>query len=467
MKDILKSHWNKFFDNQKQKFQPLSFDNWFMKSALACEDTSDAILREEKGASTKITKGIAGKLGAAGTSVGIFSIASILGTASTGTAVGSLSGAAFTSAALAWVGGSVFIGSIIIGFATIAGGIGAVLGAGWLSKKYFFGKKRKKSELEEREQKIIDACLSLAAAFRQQYEANQPIEPRAAKALYNEALRPLCDDLFDIQSKAHNWPFLAKMRLKKAADQLEIASNWILQWAKQHPNVSVGIVTSVFLQLLSDGIPTFDGKEELVIEALRRSANDLSGANTEEISAYIQAKDPSQLLGLQNNVKGIYHELRYADAENSDNDEYVIELFKATNHPGSDIIITNTITGELKEVQLKATDYLSHIREHNEKYEDIGVFATEEVASISEDVTSTGFTNKELSEDVEMVVEKLDSYGEYGFTSSMTVAAMVSLARNVNVLLRGGNMTTKEKKQVIEEGMVAAGVAGVISLLIG
>ena len=467
MKDALINHWNKFVDDQKKKYESLSADNWFLKAAVACEGTSDALLREEKGASTRVAKGVAGKLGAAGASVGIFSIASLLGTASTGTAIGSLSGAAFTSAALAWIGGSVFMGSIILGVATIAGGIGAVVGAGWVSRKYLFGKKRKKSELEEQEQKLIDACLSLAAAFRQQAESENPIEPSIAKALYGDALKPLGEDLIDVQEKTNSWPFMARKRLNSAIDQLDDVSKWLMQWAKQNPNASVGVVSAVFLQLFSKDIPDFNANEQMVIEALRRSNNELQTASIEEISEYVQSKEPSQLLGLQNNVKGIYHELLYADAENNNGDEYVVELFAATNHPGSDVTITNTITGEVREVQLKATDYLSYIKEHNQKYEDIAVFATDEVASKSEDITSTGFTNRELGENVHEVFEELDSYGESGIASSMTIAAMISLARNVNVLLRGGSMTTQDKTKVIEDGMVAAGVAGIVSLLIG
>jgi len=53
------------------------------------------------GLSSRISRGAAFKLGAAGASVGIFSVASLLGTASTGTAIGTLSGAAFTGASLA------------------------------------------------------------------------------------------------------------------------------------------------------------------------------------------------------------------------------------------------------------------------------------------------------------------------------------------------------------------------------
>ena len=61
----------------------------------------------------------------------------------------------------------------------------------------------------------------------------------------------------------------------------------------------------------------------------------------------------------------------------------------------------------------------------------------------------------------------LNDYGEFGVLSSMTVAAMVSLARNVKILIRGGKMTTDEKKKLVRGGMVSAGVAGIVSLLIG
>ncbi|MBC8257384.1 MAG: hypothetical protein H8E38_00045 [SAR324 cluster bacterium] len=467
MKLVLKNKWNEFVEKYSSNSEPVSDVNWFTKAAVACEDVSDAVLREERGASSKIAKGVAGKLGAAGTSVGIFSIASLLGTASTGTAIGSLSGAAFTSAALAWVGGSVFMGSIILGVATIAGGIGAVMGAGWVYKNYLYGKKRETSELEQKEQNIIDACLSLAMAFHQQEKSGQPMDPNVAKAIYGDALKPLCDDLLDIQLKTNNWSYLAKQRLGSAIAQLKTITNWLRNWSEKNSNISIGIVSSVFLQLLSDDLPSFDGNEELVMDALRRSSLRLREATNEDIASYIQSQAPAQIAGLQNNVKGIYHELRFAKEENADNDEYLVELFEATNHPRADVLITNTLTGGIKEVQLKATDYLSYIKQHNQKYEDIGVFATDEVALEDASITSTGIRNKELNEDVAAVIEELDDYGEFGVASSMTVAAMISLAINVNVLLRGNKMTSNEKAKLVEGGMVAAGVAGLVSLLIG
>ena len=93
---------------------------------------------------------------------------------------------------------------------------------------------------------------------------------------------------------------------------------------------------------------------------------------------------------------------------NSQDNNLKAELFDEYNHPGSDIKLINTDTGEVKEFQLKATNYLSYIKEHNKKYKDIEVLATEEVAADAPDIGSTGVYNKDLREEVEDTLDKVD-----------------------------------------------------------
>ena len=96
--------------------------NFYEKGATTLEDLVDALLIEKSGTSARVLRALSAKLGAAGATVGIFSIASLLGTASTGTAISSLSGAAFNGAALAWIGGSMATGGwIVLGVAAIGG----------------------------------------------------------------------------------------------------------------------------------------------------------------------------------------------------------------------------------------------------------------------------------------------------------------------------------------------------------
>ena len=157
-----------------------------------------------------------------------------------------------------------------------------------------------------------------------------------------------------------------------------------------------------------------------------------------------------------------HHDLLYKNKENTDGDQYIVEIFDATNHAGSDIRIINIATDEIREVQLKATKYVSYIREHNEKYENIEVFATEEVANTDAALTSTGFTNTELNEDVSTVIDGLDDYDDPTALASMSIAALVTLARNSRVLLKGGSITQDEKEKLVKDGVISAGVAGLV-----
>ena len=70
-----------------------------------------------------------------------------------------------------------------------------------------------------------------------------------------------------------------------------------------------------------------------------------------------------QLRGLANNIKGIYHELLFVKEFNDTHTDMQAELYPSTSHPGSDVMIRDTETGEvLREIQLKATDNLHYVR---------------------------------------------------------------------------------------------------------
>ncbi len=463
-KEILRKIWGK----RQYRKETVSDNNWYIKTAIACEDVSDAVLREDNGSSQKITKIASAKLGSVGTSVGIFSLASILGTASTGTAIGSLSGAAFNGAALAWLGGSMVAGSVILGVISIAGGVGAAFGAGYVFKKFVYGKKREKSELDEKEQKIIEACLSLATAFRQKEKKGEVLDPLVVKALYGDALHPLCEELLEFKSKTESWTSFAKKRVEETINVLNHLKNYLNVCYKNSPNATIGTVSAVFLKILSASSAEFNENELLVLEALRGSKNDLNEATIEELGEYISKKDPSELNGLISSIKGKYHELLFQKNENEDGDEFEVELFEDYNHPAADIKLINTLTNESTPYQLKTTDYLSYIKQHNNKYPDIRLFVNEEMAKLDPTFESTGLSNSEITDTVKNTLKGVaDGPLDFGVATSMSVAAMITLARNIKVLLKGRNLTSEEQTKLLKDGSIAAGVAGIISLLIG
>jgi hypothetical protein len=65
-------------------------------------------------AADRIVNASVAKLGAIGVTAGVYGLAALMGTAGTGTAIGTLSGAAASRATLAWIGGSVFTGTIVL-----------------------------------------------------------------------------------------------------------------------------------------------------------------------------------------------------------------------------------------------------------------------------------------------------------------------------------------------------------------
>lgn len=153
---------------------------------------------------------------------------------------------------------------------------------------------------------------------------------------------------------------------------------------------------------------------------------------------------------------------------NSQDNNLRAELFDEYNHPGADIKLINIETGEVSEFQLKATNYLSYIRVHNKKYKDIDVLATEEVEADAPDIGSTGFYNKDLREEVEDTLDEAEgTFIGSEVLSSMTVSSIIILARKLKVILKGGEMTNDEKSKLVQEVKVAAGVAGIITLLMG
>ena len=102
--------------------QALDQTNWFERAAKACERLSDSVVGQS-GYTDKAVSIVSGKLAGIAVPASMFSIAGLVGTASTGTAIGSLSGAAFTSSALAWLGGSVAMGTVLVSGAAVVGAL--------------------------------------------------------------------------------------------------------------------------------------------------------------------------------------------------------------------------------------------------------------------------------------------------------------------------------------------------------
>lgn len=163
----------------------------------------------------------------------------------------------------------------------------------------------------------------------------------------------------------------------------------------------------------------------MVVDAMQRANPELENMTPSQIGEHLSNLAPDQLQGVVSNTKGVYHEMLYVDSINGEGIEAEAALHPDINHPGSDVIFSNA--GEIyNEVQLKATDNVSYVSEHLEKYPNIDVVATEEVASKINGVESSGFSNAILEQDVSKGSDQLISNGDAFDAATETTSSAVT-----------------------------------------
>ena len=319
----------------------------------------------------------AGKGGFAATTATIFGLVSTFGTAGTGAAIGGLHGAAATSATLAWIGGLVgggmAAGALILPAAGVAGGL--------MATKYLipelFGQSRKLGELLPFEDEILfgaDNLLRPLYAIKQEemadpssnelriyaHEGLKPLLLRIGKHIdvwerkpeavdgtddfqctlkpkYQQQLRVHCGTLAQhVQNLSK--PVATRLRrtswLKRMWQRLMGSSGALKQVQPSLASVTIAVTVQ---RLLEEEYSNWNVEQGIVLDALRRSTNELENASIEELSAYLKGLSLEQLQGVISNTKGIYHEMLFVEMHNADSSDVSAAVMEATNHPGADI----------------------------------------------------------------------------------------------------------------------------------
>ena len=153
---------------------------------------------------------------------------------------------------------------------------------------------------------------------------------------------------------------------------------------------------------------------ETFIEAirLRWSAQFDDTTSVEEIAERFRAYDAEALDGAISTIKGKMFEIMVTNAENSDNDVWQAHMHEDESYPGSDILFTNSETGEQLEVSLKATgsENTSIIEHALDKYPDLPIMTTDEAAELYEEnpmVFGSGIEHEKLKEITEDKMDEL------------------------------------------------------------
>ena len=220
------------------------------------------------------------------------------------------------------------------------------------------------------------------------------------------------------------------------------------------------------LQRIADGLPASDPVDPLVEEALRRAVPALAEASRGALGAHLTALSEAQLRGLASSVKGVFHELLVARAENVDGDAETAALFDALNHPGADL--QYVIDGDVVRVeQLKAVASPYEVLEHLDRYPDISVAVTDEVAARlagTPGVRASGHANADLDAEVAAGFEALSDPA--ALDDLAEAAPLVAAATAVGAHLTGRPTDPRRLRESLEDAAVGGVAATVFAALL-
>ncbi|MBO6695704.1 MAG: hypothetical protein JJ931_09815 [Henriciella sp.] len=421
----------------KLRKAPINPENWYAIASLTCGDTVDALLNQRQGRSIKLINSFAAKLGFAGATAGLFSVASVFGTATTGTAISTLSGAAFNSAALKWLGGGVSMavgGWVVFIFSLVAGLLAYFFAR--LTFQKLLGRRRKLKQLDAQEQRVVRTLMLIAVGFRKQAEQAVKLDPRAACALKRDLFDQLESDLALCTHKVANWPLPPRNRLAKQASRMSelrsVLQSMAAMGSQKLHRVSgasqVDIVSVVMLKLMSKPLPHLSDDEERVCAALRKSNRKLKKASSEMLSEYIRLERVNRLKDRLKNVRRIYAKLAKKNGADHLSEDHTVAFVESPDQAGVEVLTFDDRT--------RAASSFSFLPNERAVEDETAHFSTEQDWLESE------------------IVENL------------SLAAIITLARNAGAYLSGQKEGKKYRRELINQSIQTAGVWGLTELVL-
>ncbi len=218
-------------------------------------------------------------------------------------------------------------------------------------------------------------------------------------------------------------------RIYKTEDHFKRLTNYVRN------NFDEGAILSSLISIAAKGGErSLTSDESIVLAALRRSAKKFEDASVEEIGEILNSYDDNQIPGLVNNVKGILFELEFVEIENSDGDSIFAYQFEQTNYPTYDVQLIDEQTGEIAEIQLKATNSASYVKSWMDEHGD-NIVVTDEVAE-ELGLEGVGISNEELEVKVEDFLEKVKDVDEESFVPMLGNIGTISLAISLVFLVK-------------------------------
>tara|TARA_Y100000589_G_scaffold110609_1_gene105079 strand:+ start:1887 stop:2735 length:849 start_codon:yes stop_codon:yes gene_type:complete len=239
-------------------------------------------------------------------------------------------------------------------------------------------------------------------------------------------------------------------RIYKKEDHFKRLTNYVRN------NFDEGAILSSLISIAAKGGErSLTSDESIVLAALRRSAKKFEDASVEEIGEILNSYDDNQIPGLVNNVKGILFELEFVEIENSDGDSIFAYQFEQTNYPTYDVQLIDEQTGEIAEIQLKATNSASYVKSWMDEHGD-NIVVTDEVAE-ELGLEGVGISNEELEVKVEDFLEKVKDVDEESLVPMLGNIGTISLAISLVFLVKKWMNGEIEKKEFLKTAALITG----------
>jgi len=166
------------------------------------------------------------------------------------------------------------------------------------------------------------------------------------------------------------------------------------------------LIASTLVKIAFHKFETLDDEEIDILNALKRVKPELHNLSNNEIGNQLEVLNDNQLTGLTSNVKGVLHEIQFVEIENNDGDSVTATMFTDSNHQDTDVLLKDNITGEITEIQLKATNNSSYVQDWIDNHPDGHILVTDEIAE-KMNLETSGLSNQELTTDVNSFIDQL------------------------------------------------------------
>lgn len=230
------------------------------------------------------------------------------------------------------------------------------------------------------------------------------------------------------------------------------------------------LATAGLAHLLQGRTEVFDGPlGAIFLQSIRDRWADLDQDSTvEDIAEFMRSKDYTDdgLEGTIHMLKGKMFEHLVAKYENANGDEWIAHLHSDESFPGSDIVLTNTETGQEIELSLKTTDNPALIENALLRYPDVPIITTSEMAEYYADdsrVTTSDWNDEELERIARGNWDNLarEAAGRWDTTVNVTgssVCVRLALLWPTVVQYLRGKISSSELEERLYEEMGDAGV---------